>query len=236
MIRLLLCGVVIVVVVALTRAVGSAVFGTGQHMGEIMLHALFSAALLVPLLLWFFRQSQTPSVSAPAAPEVEKNASIDPVTNTLNLRGLTINLLESMALAERYDRDLAVVMLSIDDIEQLKASHGERSIEAVLQMMGDTLVETLRIPDRSGRYQDNTFLLILPETDSTGAKLIAQRVLQKIVTTEVNAGDNGGFNVTASAGVAPFRSGDDPQLILSRAQSALEEARQLGQNQTVALA
>lgn len=235
--RLLLSGLIVVVVVALTRAIGSTIFGTPQHMGEILLHALLCAAVLMPVLMWISKPSAGASPDQPiAAQPKEENSSIDPVTNTLNLRGLTINLLESMALAERYDRDLAVVMLCVNDIEKIKQDHGDRAVETVLQMMGDTLVEALRIPDRSGRYQSNTFLLILPETDSSGAKLIAGRVLSQIVATEVQVPGATGFKVAASAGVAPFRSGDDPQLIIQRAQSALEEAKQRGQNQTVALA
>jgi len=233
--RLVLTGALIFVVVAVAGLVIGAVGDQPPRLEHLLLQSGASALVLAPVARLLLQRTDTQDVDE-SAESKEEFSNIDPVSNTLNLRGLTINLLESMALAERYDRDLAIVMLSVDDIMSVETNHGGTGIEAVLQMMGDTLVEALRIPDRAGRYQDNTFLLILPETDSAGAKKIAERVRVQIVDTDVRPAQGDPFKVTASAGVAPFRSGDDPQLIIQRAQSALAEARQLGQNQTVALA
>jgi len=156
-----------------------------------------------------------------------------PQPRRLDLRGLTINLLEMMALAERYDRELTLLMISVDNIDVIKKDIGAKGQQRVYQEIGDILSETLRIPDRSGHYGENQFLVILPETDVSNGRQTAERIRRQVVDTEIRVNARNSINTTVSIGVAAFKLGDDPQGLLSRAESALEEAGELGSNRTV---
>jgi len=227
----LISAAVIFVVVAIVRTVGTAVTGTEPPLITVVLEAAVCALLLTPVLQWI-RPASTASAVVPTADD--DTSTVDPISNTLNSRGLTINLLESMALSEGYSRELSVVMLAMDDTDDVFERHGDSGVEAALEMIGDTLVQTLRVPDRAGRYERDVFLLILPETDVDGGSRIAERIRRQVVDLPVKAGRGESFSVTSSAGVAAFRQSDDPQLLITRAEAALEEARRLGQNRTIA--
>lgn len=234
--HILLSGAVIFVVIAISRTLLGHLDGSAPPIFNVLLEALVASIVLAPLLRWLSGDSQTST----ARDVPEADAMRDPDSNMLNTRGLTINLLETMALAERYEREFAVVMLGIDRLKDIQESHGEKAVVAAKNMIGDTLVETLRIPDRAGRFEHDQFMIILPETDSEGAKQIAQRVCSAIADVAIDMdGDTrqtGVARLTTSAGVAPFRSGDDPALIIERSQAALAEAQRIGVNQTVVLA
>lgn len=157
----------------------------------------------------------------------------DAPPHRLDLRGLTINLLEMMALSERYDRDLTLLMISVDNADQLAEELGPKGVTRVKQEVGEILSETLRIPDRSGLYDDNQYLVILPETDVKSGQQTAERIRRQVVDTEIRIDARRRTSTTVSIGVAAFKQGDDPQGLLSRVQSALQEAQELGKNRSV---
>jgi len=227
----LITAAVIFVVVAIVRTIATAVSGIEPPLTTVILEAVVSALLLTPILGWI-RPAPEPVQQAVAVDD--DTSTVDPISNTLNTRGLTINLLESMALSERYSRELSVVMMAMDDTDDVYERYGDAGVEAALEVIGDTLVQTLRVPDRAGRYERDIFLLILPETDVEGGTRIAERIRRQVVDLPVKAKRGEAFSVTSSAGVAAFRQGDDPQLLITRAESALQEARRLGQNRTIA--
>jgi len=230
----LITAAVIFVVVALVRTLATAITGTEPPLVTVMIEAAVSALVLTPILGWIRPALPVAGQPDSAAHVDDDTSTVDPISNTLNSRGLTINLLESMALSERYSRELSVVMMAMDDTDDVFERYGDNGVEAALEMIGDTLVQTLRVPDRAGRYERDVFLLILPETDVDGGTRIAERIRRQVVDLPVKAKRGESFSVTSSAGVAAFRQGDDPQLLITRAESALEEARRLGQNRTIA--
>jgi diguanylate cyclase (GGDEF)-like protein len=164
------------------------------------------------------------------APRVVKGA---PPPHRLDLRWLTINLLEMMALAERYDRDLTLLMISVDDTDALTQDAGPKGLKRIFQEIGNILSETLRIPDRSGLYAENQYLVILPETDVKSGQQTAERIRRQVVDADIRIDARRTVSTTVSVGVAAFKPGDDPQGLLSRVQSALQEAQQLGKNRSV---
>lgn len=194
------------------------------------------AALVVPRYKYDGRSDyvQSPTLE----PDHENSlqlSSAPPVRGShhLDLRGLTITLLEMMALSERYDRNLSLVLMAVDDIDVVRDEYGDQASQRVLDEVADVLSDTLRIPDRSGVFADNRFLVILPETTVDSARQIAERVRRQIVGTDVRIDSRRRISATVSAGVTGFKSGDDPQAILDRVEAALAEANTLGSNHSI---
>jgi len=167
---------------------------------------------------------------APAAEPVDP--SIDPLTRTLNRRGVTIALLELMALADRYNHRLSVAMVAIDRLEQVNTEHGQDTGDRMLVAVAETLADTLRMPDRVGRYSGNEFLLVLPETALDDACRLAERLRGEAEHISVAAGEEKVIS-TLSIGVTEFRRGEDLELFVSRAEGAIVEARGKGYNTVV---
>jgi|GEM_PF-4917670 len=160
-------------------------------------------------------------------------AVTDNATGVLSLRSLTISLLESMALAERYTRDLTLVQIVIDDFDGVQSRFGSSAVDAAAAVLGSSILNAVRMPDRVGRYASNCFILVLPETDAIGARQFSERIRRLIVDEEIRAGKGQRFSISVSAGVATFESGDDPQRLIERTEQAVEEAQSLGGNRTV---
>ena len=158
--------------------------------------------------------------------------SVDSLTRTLNRRGATVALLELMALADRYGHRLSVAMVAIDRLEQINQEQGTPAGDQMLVSVAETLANTLRMPDRVGRYSGNEYLLILPETVLEDACRLAERIRGEAEHMAVKIGDEQVYS-TLSIGVTEFRRGEDLELFVSRAERAIVEARGKGYNSVV---
>ena len=225
-------------------AVGLGVFGI-ILVGEMVVHRALNlnsstGAILVALIgaaaavaLGRYGWKADAGADGAADNPVDAGAELDSVSGVLSLRNLTISMLESMAIAERYGRQLAVVKIDVDDFDVLQSRFGAGGIDATIKFLGDTLNNAVRVPDRVGRYAPHSFLLVLPETAASGALQIAERVRRLVAEEDIRAGGGERFSVTLSAGVANFRAGDDPQRLIDRTEFALGEARSRGGDCTI---
>lgn len=146
-----------------------------------------------------------------ATPDTQVWPNIDPLTHTSNQRGLTIHMLEMMALSERYSHRLSLCLIRVGGLEGLSSEQREDVLITVSAMLS----ELVRIPDKVGRYEEALFMVIMPEADYAGASLVAGRLQSSL---EKELGDKATINI----GVAEFERGDDLQRLLARAQQTLE--------------
>lgn len=165
--------------------------------------------------------------------ETTESTETDTVSGVLSLRSLTISLLESMALAERYNRELTMVQIVIDEFDSVQSRFGSSGVDAAIALLGTTIRDAVRMPDRVGRYAPNSFILVLPETDQTGARQFSERIRRLIVEQEIRSDKGERFSISVSCGVAGFESGDDPHRLIERAERALQEAQSMGGNRSV---
>lgn len=192
--------------------------------------ALVAAALAAGLL--YYVVIAPVARGEPAAPAEEQNllTTVDPLTRTLNRRGVTSSLLEGMAQAQRYSMPLSVALVSIDQYRKLADRKTPKTAETALQGVAQTITEVLRLPDRVGRQDNGEFLVVMPQTKIMAAAKVAERIRAAI---ESGAGAlANGTAVTVSLGVAEFNKGQDLERFLSNAQAALAQARETG-NQVV---
>ena len=201
------------------------VFGGGQWT-ETDLVAGIVRILLVAVSGWFLLAKDTgtgadadvemvapqPGMSEQPAGTAQLWPNIDELTHTPNQRGLTIHLLEMIALAERYSHRLSVCMIQLDGLDALTDEEHEDSLISCSGL----LTEMVRIPDKVGRYDGDLFMVIMPEADYAGASLVARR-LESALEKELSG------KARISLGVAEFERGDDLQRLLNRAQEALDK-------------
>ena len=159
----------------------------------------------------------------------------DPLTGLLNKRGITVQLLESMAHTQRYGSPLTVALVDVDHFKKLNDNHGKETSDKLLTELAPVLMDTLRMPDRIGNYDTGQFLVILPETKRDAAHKIADR-LRHIVGSAKFKLDNGETeSVTLSIGVTQYEKGEDLNQLLSRAETAIHEARNQGHNTVISV-
>lgn len=147
-------------------------------------------------------------------------ATIDPVTRSLNQRGLSGSLLEAMAQASRYHTPLAIAMLRIATVPQITAQRGVSARDQALQSIASIIGEALRLPDRVGRTTEDDFLVIMPQTKVAAANKVVERIATALAAQPLTLVD-GDVQLEVAYGVAAFTKGEDLEQLLARADAAL---------------
>lgn len=191
-------------------------------------------AIIIALILsWIFRDNVVvdPDSTVGVRGGMVNQSEVDPLTHVLNQRGLTVKLLELMALGERYGNNLAIAVIGIDHLKDIQEKYNHSVTEKALVVIADELGDTLRMPDRLGRWDEDQFIALLPETPLEGARHIGERLRKAVSHAEFDGKRGVALTLTASIGVTIFRLGDDLQSLLSRATRAMNVARSQGSNQ-----
>lgn len=201
--------------------------------GQVFLIAALLALAVAPTAHWLVYVPTRRAEYDDPAPDMSADTVTDPLTHVLNRRGVTMGVLEAMAQAERYNTPLSVAMVDVDHFQRVNDEHGNRTGDKVLADLAAVLADTLRMPDKVGRYSGEEFLLVLPHTPLTQAKKIAERVRAGVANAKLNA--NGKRTaLTVSIGVTQYAKGADLELLLSRANAAVEEAKRDDGNRVIA--
>lgn len=159
-------------------------------------------------------------------------STVDTLTRIPNRRGITASLLDAMAYAGRYGHPLSVALVDVDLLRELNREAGRKAGDKALQAVAAVFADTLRMPDRAGRYGDEEFLVILPNTSLKNAAKIAERIREGVESAEASVGGKK-LPVTVSIGASQFRKGEDLERFLSRVDKALDQAKSGGRNRVV---
>jgi diguanylate cyclase (GGDEF)-like protein len=225
---LVLLALITFIVALLAMLVPAGYLGVAPGLDSALIGAAVLTLVLVPLVYVLVLRGKTGAQATDSAAQPEQTIT-DPLTRTLNRRGITIALLDLMALADRYGHRLSIAMLDVDHLRQVNESHGKRAGDAVVATLAAILTDTLRMPDRVGRYTDNEFLLVLPETVLNSACSLGERLRERCAEAPIDAGSET-LRTTISLGVTEFRAGEDLESLITRAESALHQAKAKGRN------
>jgi diguanylate cyclase (GGDEF)-like protein len=144
----------------------------------------------------------------------------DEITLLPNKRALTGSILEQMAHAQRYGNPLSVAYVEVNDYERLNTEFGAGVAAQALRAVADAFADTLRMPDKAGRCDGHTFLVMLPHTKLSDANAIAERLRSNVAGRSVHhAGHD--LRLAISIGATQFRKGDDLEKLLERARQSV---------------
>ena len=155
-------------------------------------------------------------------------AATDDLTGLLARRFLEAHLRGLVAAASRHGRPLSIVMIDIDNFKEINDTHGHPVGDEVLRTAVDRMRGRLRAEDLLGRWGGDELMLVLPDIDLAGAIAAAEGVRRAIADTELKV-DGERIPISISAGAAAWH-GDSAADLISRADSALYEAKAAGRN------
>ncbi len=171
--------------------------------------------------------------------EIERDfAQIDALTDSLtrlwNRRLFDEKLYSEFYRARRSGDPLSLIMLDIDHFKMFNDRFGHLAGDDCLRKVAKAIKSVITRPaDLAARYGGEEFVLVLPETDSDGAKTIAARVQKNIKGLSIRNPDSGtGGFLTASLGIATVFAVflPEPNKVVSLADQALYRAKQGGRN------
>lgn len=163
---------------------------------------------------------------------VRRQALTDELTGLYNLRHFHDTLDAELERQRRFGTEVGLVMLDIDDFKKINDTYGHQQGDLVLIEVARALRNLSRDIDEPARYGGEEMAVILPQTDSAGAELLAERMRAAVEALRIDRLDGEGqLNVTASFGVAslPYNARDKAALI-AEADAALYRAKRTGKN------
>ena len=166
------------------------------------------------------------------ATEFQLMSITDLLTSLPNRRYLEVRLAEELNRSKRYDYPMSFLMIDIDDFKSYNDLNGHQAGDLALQISAHCLKAALRSADVAARYGGEEFCILLPQTPVHEAKVIAERIRQRVASTDYPHGKTQTLgSVTISIGVSTFtKEIDTAERIISAADSALYKAKHKGKN------
>ena len=220
---------VVFILSALTHAAG-AVAALGLGAANVPWNILQAADLLL-LIGWNFGFLML--IGQRNQERIADLANHDELTGIHSRRAFMSLAHQLLAVVERQQKPLAVLMMDIDHFKRVNDMHGHAAGDCILRRFADHCQLCLRTSDLFGRIGGEEFCVVLPDTGPDGATGVAERIRTGFAAGE-SPWPGGGLTATVSIGVALY----DPQAdsfdtLMERADEALYRAKDAGRNQLV---
>ncbi|MBW1961187.1 MAG: GGDEF domain-containing protein [Deltaproteobacteria bacterium] len=161
---------------------------------------------------------------------LENAAAFDPMTNCYNRREFERLIEHSIANANRYGRDLSVIMFDLDHFKGVNDKYGHLVGDTVLKNICQAIHSKIRRGDYLARYGGEEFVIVLPDTKRPRAMELAERLKQVIENLTTETRDGKTIKITASFGVAALKRNSDKIRLLKEADNMLYKAKAGGRN------
>jgi len=156
-------------------------------------------------------------------------AFTDALTGLNNRHAFDCRLEEEYARWNRYEYPLSMIVVDVDLFKKVNDTYGHLAGDKVLHVIGAHLKQATRKVDFPARYGGEEFVILLPEVDLAGARMVAEKIRQAVEEKPFHSGQNR-VNITVSCGVSSFRKGDGRKTPFERADEALYLAKREGRN------
>jgi diguanylate cyclase (GGDEF)-like protein len=161
-------------------------------------------------------------------------ANTDSLTGLYNRRVFLERLQQEVERALRYHRPLSLMMIDIDHFKGYNDTYGHLQGDRILVAVAQSLKTISRATDMVARYGGEEFILLLPETDSTRAEALGNRLREHIERQRfVGMQQMPEQAVTISVGIASYMAPAPKESLLEAADSALYQAKHMGRNRVV---
>lgn len=161
-----------------------------------------------------------------------KMAYTDPLTQTHNRASFNDSIKREMSLAARNAKSLSLIFFDIDHFKAINDTYGHDCGDITLTFSAKWIKESLRDSDIVFRYGGEEFVILLSDTDSIGAELLAERIRSSIEHHTIAYGMDT-VRITASLGVSTLRDDDAVESFIKRADEAMYQAKNSGRNRVV---
>lgn len=161
--------------------------------------------------------------------QLRRLAVTDELTGLRNRRAFEERLVMEFSMARRRKRELAVLLLDVDDFKTINDRWGHAAGDEVLRRLGMILRTTVRLPDLPARYGGEEFVVLLPESGEESAMGLARRVMQRVATEDWE-----NEPLTISMGMAAMNESlENGFQLVELADDALYAAKRAGKNRVM---
>lgn len=156
----------------------------------------------------------------------------DPLTGSLNRQGLESTLAKEVKRSRRAASPISVAIVEMDDFKRIADQFGHLTSDKALLHFSSVAKAVLRETDQFARYGSEEFLLLLPETDASGARFLIDRLrLVNAKTPYMHQQQR--IDLHFCAGIAQLTGDENAHAMLLRTEHAVSAAKSKGLGQVV---
>jgi len=164
--------------------------------------------------------------------KIEKLAITDGLTKVYNHRYFYNRIEEEAERSRRYGTNFSLLMIDVDYFKRFNDKYGHRAGDNALYSVARVLKAGTRTIDVVCRYGGEEFAIVLPETDASSAKVVAERIRRAVQDTYFPVSeDQPPVHVTVSIGISTCpRDTTDVNEMIEMADKALYYSKETGKN------
>jgi diguanylate cyclase (GGDEF)-like protein len=163
-------------------------------------------------------------------------STVDSLTDLYNRAFLFNSVDHEIQRSRRYRRGFCLLMMDLDGLKSINDRFGHYEGDLVLRGVSQVICSCLRGIDVAARYGGDEFVAMLPETDPSGAYVVAEKIRQGVSEMIVEAGGQQ-IGTSMSIGVVTFpEDGQTADELMIAADEAMYSSKRLGKNRVVGYA
>ena len=159
----------------------------------------------------------------------KKRANIDALTQVFSRQKFNSLYEVEFSRSIRYINPLTILFIDIDHFKEINDTYGHDIGDLSLKTFASIISNNIRKNDVFARWGGEEFILMLPQTDVNDGYKLAEKIRKAIFTHNFE-----GINtLTCSIGLSMLNKGDNSEIIIKRADTALYKAKNGGRNRTI---
>jgi len=183
------------------------------------------------------KRQQAEKALQKANQELQRLVTLDGLTQIPNRRRFEEHINQEWKRARRDKKHLSLIMCDVDYFKLYNDTYGHQLGDDCLRAIAKTINQNVQRPsDLAARYGGEEFVIILPDTDSTGAVHVAQRIRLQVEQLQLDHKNSPVHQyVTLSLGISTLLPNQNiPQnKLITRADQALYQAKKQGRNRAI---
>jgi diguanylate cyclase (GGDEF)-like protein len=157
-------------------------------------------------------------------------STTDALTGLANRAYFMASVEREIERGTRYGGGFCVLMADLDNLKAVNDSHGHRAGDRVLAGVADVIRDGVRRIDTPARLGGDEYVVLLPETDPTGAFVVAEKVRQGVAGMRMVERDQE-IHVSVSIGLVAWPAdGETLDVLMDAVDEAMYAAKQRGKN------
>lgn len=162
--------------------------------------------------------------------ELSVKAATDGLTGLYNHDYFQNMLAQELLQSQRQLRNLSLLLIDIDHFKKFNDQWGHQIGDVVLKKVAQSIRDTCRKSDVVARYGGEEMAVILPETSSEMAAIVAERIRKNVESLAIPHGEHM-LTVTISVGLASLNDSlRDKEALIEKADEAMYQSKREGRN------
>lgn len=212
------CVLGLLLVSVLILETGAMGFDTGRY-SFVFISRIFTVYMIISILsclfAWFRERAEREWLLSQE--DLESITHADLLTGLANRSFMERLIKLEFERFKRYGSSYCLMAVKVDTFDRIRRRYGSEYANALLAMLSQLVMKTLRSVDIAARWEDDVMLIMLPVSTLDSASLMAQRLRHEIRKQRFSAGP-----ITVSIGISQIE--DNPDVAISLAERNLEIA------------